>query len=366
LLNLLGMMKRLVGVGAATAAMLWTMTGSASAEDVPSESSAPDLSLKAPSSASEEPAAGAAPEPAATVEVAPGFYRDRQGRVMQVSFDFGRRLWLGVGYAPRQRASGFTEIGPAAFDFGAAWDDLSANGRTRHRLRFLDGQVRLHGFGLDVTGFRYDMSHRYQHPLVRITTFVGEPARRDLYLNVGLFTEALHFETTPRGIDGEQALTLGTVQATLDLWQSADLRSYVRLRTGPGVEVRMGPWGDTARYVGFLPQAVLEGNMLVGKRGLQQLTFRARGSLFRTVALLPQALPGGYIADAEAAYEAILLAINDQPVSFRIAAQGGVRGDAIDAPAGTPGVSSVVTPGWEWKGTAGFRMSFLSPPVVRR
>jgi hypothetical protein len=189
-----------------------------------------------------------------------------------------------------------------------------------------------------------------------------------LFLNVGLFTEALHFETAPRGIDGEQALTLGTVQATLDLWQSADLRSYVRLRSGPGIEVRTGPWGDVTRFVGFLPQAVLEGNLMLGKRALQQVVFRARGCLYRTVALVPESLPGGYFVDAEAAYEAILLAINDQPVSFRVAAQGGVRGDAMNTAvfAGTPGVSTVVTPGWEWKGTAGFRMSFLSPPAVRR
>ena len=80
-------------------------------------------------------------------EVPWGFYRDRQGRVMQVSFDFGRRVWLGVGYAPRLRPTGETEISPAAFDFGAAWDQLAPDGRTRHRFRVLDGQVRLHSFG---------------------------------------------------------------------------------------------------------------------------------------------------------------------------------------------------------------------------
>jgi hypothetical protein len=362
-----GMKNRFVGVGAATAAVVWTMAMAgayaAADDDSGSAPAEPDLSLKTPSPVAETAAAAVTGEaPAATVEVAPGFYRDRQGRVMQVSFDFGRRLWLGVGYAPRLHASGTTEIAPAAFDFGAAWDALSEDGRTRHRLRILDGQVRLHGFGMDVTAFRYDMSHRYEHALLRITTFGATPARHDLFLNVGFFTEALHFETAPRGIEGEHALTIGSVQATLDLWQSADLRSYVRLRTGPGLQVRTGPWGETTRFVGFLPQAVLEGNLLVGSRGLQQLAFRARACLMRTVELLPEPLPGGYFADAEAAYEAILLAINDQPVSFRIAAQGGVRGDA----AGTPTVSSVVTPGWEWRGTAGFRMSFLSPPLVRR
>jgi hypothetical protein len=335
----------------------------------PWEESSADAEEPAPEMEAEATAATPAPVTAAPGDVPPGdvppgYYRDGQGRVMQVSFDFGRRLWLGVGYAPRLHASGTSEPAPAAFDFGAAFDALSANGRTRHRLHVLDGQVRLHGFGLDVTGLRYDISHHYELPLLRITTFVGAPERHDLYLNVGLFTELLHFESTPRGIDGEQALTLGTVQATLDLWQSADLRSYVRVRTGPGVEVRMGPWGQATRFVGFFPQAVLEGNLLLGQRAMQLLAFRVRGSLLRTVDIVPASIPGGYLVDAEAAYEAILLAINDQPVAFRIAAQGGRRGDARSS--GSPAVSSFVTPGWEWKSTVGFRMSFLSPPVVRR
>ena len=361
----------------AAAAALVAPVGAARAEDQGQADDGPDLTLRAPPPGAngDDPAAavirGGPPRGGTdgvtdgmTGDVPWGFYRDRQGRVMQVSFDFGRRLWLGVGYAPHRTPTGDTEVSPAAFDFGVAFDELSADGRTRRRFTVLDGQVRLHSFGLDVTGFRFDLSHRYQRPLLRITTFVKEPARHDLFLNIGLFTEALHFEQAPRGIDGEQSLTLGTVQATLDLWQSADLRSYVRVRTGPGVEVRIGPWGETTRFVGFAPQAVLEGNLVLGGRALQNLAFRARACLLRTVDVVPAAIPGGYFADAEAAYEAILLAINDQPVSFRIAAQGGVRGDALDP--GTPTVTSVVTPGWEWKGTAGFRMSFLSPPVVRR
>jgi len=118
---------------------------------------APDLTLRKPPppSPSEEakiapPAAvltAAPPEDGFTGEMPWGFYRDRQGRVMQVSFDFGRRLWLGVGYAPHRTPAGQTEISPAAFDFGVSYDELSADGRTRRRFTVLDGQVRLHSFG---------------------------------------------------------------------------------------------------------------------------------------------------------------------------------------------------------------------------
>jgi len=340
-------------------ASLWAGVGRAQDE-------APDLTLRA-----EPPAdANAKPPPAAEVTARPedgfagevpwGFYRDRQGRVMQVSFDFGRRLWLGVGYAPHRTPTGDTEVSPAAFDFGLSYDRLSDNGRTRERFTVLDGQVRLHSFGLDVTGFRYDLSHHYNHPLLRITTFVREPERHDLYLNVGLYTEALHFEVAPRGIEGEQALTLANVQATLDFWQSEDLRSYVRLRVGPGVEMRLGPWGEETRYVGILPQATLEGNIVLGQRAMQRLNFRLRGDLLRSATWHAQPLPGDWTATADAAYEAILLAINDQPVSLRFAASAYLRDDTRQIVAGLP--SSRV---WAWTGTAGIRMAFFSPPVPR-
>jgi hypothetical protein len=291
-----------------------------------------------------------------------GFYQDDQGRVMQVSFDLGRRVWLGAGYAPRRRATGETEIAPAAFDFGASYEQLSDDGLTRYRWHVMEGEARVHTSGLDVTALRFDLSHRYTAPLLRITTFFGEPARHDLYPNVGVYCEALHLERAPRGIDGEQELTLGTVQATLDLWQSADLRSYVRLRAGPGVELRYGRWARQARYVGFLPQAALDGNLVLGKRAFQQLSFRVRGDYLRSASWDSRTLPGNWTADAQAAYEVVLLAINDQPVSLRLAGLARVRDDAtVEIPA-----ADIMLPGWEWQGTAGFRMSFFSPPVPPR
>lgn len=347
---------RMLVVAAAAAVMV--AAGDAAAAD-----EQPDLTLRpgAAAAATEAPpdTDDGSSEPAAVIstEVPWGFYRDGRGRVMQVSFDFGRRLWLGVGYAPRLRPTGETEIAPAAFDFGAAYEALAPSGKTRHRFRIMDGQVRLHSFGLDVTAFRYDMSHRYQHPLLRITTFFREPARHDLYLNVGMYTEALRFEVAPRGIAGEHVLTLANIQATLDLWQSADLRSYVRLRVGPGVEMRLGPWGDEVRYVGLLPQATLEGNVILGHRAMQQLNFRLRGDVLRSATWQAQPLPGDWLANAEAAYEAIVMAINDQPVSLRLAASACIRDDAEPVIAGVPAARVA------WTGTAGIRMSFFSPPV---
>src|SRR4029079_15737728 len=188
---------------AAACAAAAALAGNAHAQD----DDEPDLTLRAPPPGAGPPAAivAAPAQGGAPVDVPWGFYRDRQGRMMQVSFDFGRRLWLGVGYAPHRTSSGDTEISPAAFDLGVSYDRLSDDGRTRERFTVLAGQVRLTSSGLDIVGFRYDLSHRYETPLLRITTFVKDPERHDLFLNVGFYTEALHFEVAPRGIEGEES-----------------------------------------------------------------------------------------------------------------------------------------------------------------
>src|SRR5215831_7389026 len=110
-----------------------------------------------------------ATEPPDATPVPWGFYRDGQGRVMQVSFDLGRRVWLGAGYAPRRRPTGEMEVAPAAFDFGATYEELSADGLTRYRWHVMEGEARVHPFGSDITAVRFDLSHRYEMPLVRIT-----------------------------------------------------------------------------------------------------------------------------------------------------------------------------------------------------
>jgi hypothetical protein len=287
----------------------------------------------------------------------PGFYRDERGRTMQVSFDLQRRLWLGASYAPRRRASGRQELGPVAFDFGLTEELYSPDGRTRHRFSVLDGEARINPFGLDVTAVRYDLSHAYDFPLLRVTTLWREPARHDLYLNVGLYGEAGRMEIEPLGEGGNHQLTLASVQPTLDLWQSWDLRSYLRLRVGPVAHLRFGPWGDEARAVTSLPETALEGSFIVGRRALQQARFRVRGAWLRRLAWSPVPLGRDWLVDGEASYEIIVLAINDQPVSLRFAGRVGTR---------DPGATTRAAPReLEWNATGGLRISFFSPPMAR-
>jgi hypothetical protein len=287
-----------------------------------------------------------------------GFYRDDRGRLMQVSFDLQRRLWLGVSYAPRKRPMGQDELGPAAFDFGYQTEWYAPDGRTRHRLAIMDGEARINPFGLDVTAVRYDLSHAFDYPLVRITTLWSQPARHDLYLNVGVYGEAGRMQIEPLGETGNHELTLASAQGTLDLWQSFDLRSYVRLRVGPVAHLRLGPWHDEVRFLGALPETALEGSFIIGKRALQQARFRVRGDWLRALSWPLSPVAQRWLLDGEASYEIILLAINDQPVSARFAGRVGMRDPG-------PPVAGVIRQELEWSATGGLRISFFSPPVMR-
>ena len=100
--------------------------------------------------------------------------------------------------------------------------------------------------------------------------------------------------------------------------------------------MRLGPWGDETRYVGILPQATLEGNVILGQRAMQRLNFRLRGDVLRSATWHAEPLPGDWTATVDAAYEAILIAINDQPVSLRFAASAYLRDDAQQIVAGMP------------------------------
>jgi hypothetical protein len=290
-----------------------------------------------------------------------GFYRDQQGRVMQVSFDLQRRLWLGASYAPRQQPGGRSELGPVAFDFGRAEEWYGFDGRTRHRLAVLDGEARINPFALDVTAVRYDLSHAFDFPLLRITTLWRQPARHDLTLDVGLYGEIGRMQIEPAIEGGNHQLTLASLQPTLDLWQSWDLRSYLRLRIGPVAHLRFGPWSaDGGHAVTSLPETALEGRFLLGRRALQEARFRVRGAWLHKLAWSPVPLERDWLIDGEASYEIVLLAINDQPISLRFAGRVGTRDPG---PALAPGAASDSR--LEWSASGGLRISFFSPPTVR-
>ena len=271
-----------------------------------------------------------------------GWYRDERGRVMQFSFDLNRRVWLGGAWAPLWR-DGEVDSRMRA-DFGIAME-VPGDGKRLHRLRFLEGELYLGQPAFDVTALRYDFSVERREPLFRVTTFFGEPRRHDIDLNLGLWMEVLHAEELERDTTEAGFLTWGAVHATMDLWHSKDLVSFMRVRVGPSVE-RDYKNGFTT----LVPSAVLEGDLTLDRDGFHHLRLNVESEKV----LLAPSVEGRPLRPerlrVSAGYEVILLAINDQPLSVVADGRGAWRSDLPNVPAQ-----------WEWSGSAGLRFSLWAP-----
>ncbi|MFY1829756.1 hypothetical protein ACN47A_27820 [Myxococcus fulvus] len=271
-----------------------------------------------------------------------GWYRDERGRVMQFNFDLHRRIFLGGAWSPLWR-EGVPREDRVRLDFGIAVE--IADERHLHRLRVLETEVLLGQRTLDSTLLRYDFSVERDDPLFRITTFFGEPRRYDISLDMGLWLEALRVEEVERGELQGGFLTWGSVHATLDLWHSRDMVSYVRVRAGPSAE------RDYENDVNTLvPGAVLEADLTLDRDGFHHLRLGVEAEKV----LLSRAIRGRPLRPerlkVSAGYELILIAINDQPLSLVVDARGMWRNDIPYLPQR-----------WEWSASAGLRFSLWAP-----
>lgn len=277
----------------------------------------------------------------AVADAPPGWYRDERGRVMQFNFDLHRRIWLGGAWSPLFQ--GGETRGRVRADFGIS-TEVADEGRL-HRLRFLETELHLGEPSLDAAVLRYDFSTERDDPLFRITTFFGKPRRYDIDVNLGVWMELLQIEELERGTEEAGFLTWGALHATLDLWHSRDLVSYVRVRAGPSVE-RDYKHG----FATVVPGAALEGDLTLDRDGFHHLRF---GVEAEKVLLAPE-VEGRPLRPerlrARAGYELILLAINDQPLSLVVDGRGTWRTDIPNIPAG-----------WEWSAAAGLRFSLWAP-----
>jgi hypothetical protein len=280
-----------------------------------------------------------------------GWMRDERGRVFQVSFDLKRRLYLGGSFAPRFQ-DGADRTSRSAIDFGLLIFEYYGGARrpTRHRLRLVEGEVFLAPFAADLVIAHYNLSRRYHHPLLRITTFLGKPRRSDFKLNVGVWVEGGRLEVHHAGTGYANLWRYATTHATADLWQSRDLTSFVRVRTGVGVE---GMFVDgAANRAAVTPAAALETDLTLDARGFHHVGAEA-------VYERPYYYDGVGPERAERTrarlhYEMIFLAINDQPLSLRLAAGAERRDDLPGVPAD-----------WAFSAHAGLRFSLWAPPRSR-
>ena len=286
----------------------------------------------------------------AGAETPPGWQRDTEGRVFQTHFDMNRRLWLGAHWLPSYGSPDRYELGSVGFDTGLRVEWLSESTRVRHRLHVANGELWINPLGARGTLLRYDGSIESESPLLRVTTF-WPPERHDLYANIGWFSEAVGVEFRPRGSQDETLLRVLGAGPTWDLWHSNDLGSFLRVKLGAALDDLMLTGGEQVAHRWTLtPLTGVELDVLIDEQGLHRLS----GSSGFELPLVwdgaaPEPAPT-YRFLNELAYELVVLAIDDQPLSLRVAVGGGYRNDLLEAASG-----------WELTGSAGMRFSFWAP-----
>ncbi|MBK9518419.1 MAG: hypothetical protein IPO09_13925 [Anaeromyxobacter sp.] len=283
----------------------------------------------------------------ALADTPPGYRRDERQRATQVSFDLGRRLWLGFGAAvggqPWQ--PGALASSGLRLDVPFTWGEARALGR----VRALEGFTAVDGSAAELSAVSVDFSRAYPHPLLRLTTFFGTPRRYDPPLYVGLWAEALRFESLRTRAGGRHERTGALAAAlTFDFWRSADFGSFLRARTGGGWEKASGrDDGDWAVHW------LVEGEVALDEDGLSHLRGAAGSELVLPAGDGPAApLPDRrWRHQARLEWERILVSVNDQPVSLVVLGRASRRTDVPDWP-----------DGWTAEATAQLRVNLWAPP----
>lgn len=280
-----------------------------------------------------------------------GWMRDERGRVFQINFDLKRRLYIGAAYSPRKVLENPFQSKRTSLDFGLLVLETTSM-PVRHRLRLLEGEVHLEPFTAELVVAHYDASRRFLDPLLRITTFAGAPRRHDLHLNLGLWTELGGLEIHKTEVGHSQLWKHANAQVTLDLWQSANLDSFVRVRTGLALE---GQRTDVDGYRSAVTAgSAFEVDCVLDRAGFHNLRLELAHELPRYFAPLERTGKLAQRMRARLQYEAIVLAINDQPLTLKLAAGGEKRDDI-------PGIPDQ----WAFVADAGLRFSLWAPPRAR-
>lgn len=280
-----------------------------------------------------------------------GWTRDARGRVFQINFDLKRRMYFGAAYSPQKILENPLQSARTSIDYGLFVFETRTLGRSpmRHRIRLLEGDVHLEPFTAELTVAHYDVSRRFFDPLVRITTFAGTPQRHDLHLNLGMWTEVGGLEIHKTDLGHSQLWKHANAQVTLDLWQSADQSSFARVRTGMALE---GQYTDVTGYRSALTAgSAFELDCVLDAEGFHNLRLEIAHEMPRYFIPLERTGKLAQRMHARLLYEAIILAINDQPLTLKLAAGGEKRDDI-------PGIPDQ----WAFVMDAGLRFSLWAPP----
>lgn len=297
----------------------------------------------------------------AIAEAPPGFARAESGRAFQVQFDLLDRIYVGAAWTPTFRRpdprsalpQGFP-LGRGKVEIGFEASALSPRGRSRHDFKVAEGAVSFSDLQVSGLLFAYDYQQAHRRPALWLSTFVGKPRVFPIPLPLGWGFRVVRVEDRPPGSRGALDFELAETHASWSPWQSPDLYSHLRFEAGADVGKRLpdrrAGFGAGDWYVG--PTGAVRARLSLGRGGLHYL-FADLDVARPLVARGDRAGKPILRLDGALAYEGVLIAINDQPISVRLAAKGGAREDPLT------GARTV-----ELSADAGLRFSFWAPPRV--
>jgi hypothetical protein len=305
---------------------------------------------------------GGVPLTPAVAEAPPGYERSARGRAYQIRFDLLDRVYLGVGWAPvYDRSPGVGpgySLGRAVTEVGADVSVLSPQGRSRHDLQIAKGSISLGDLNVNGLLFAYDYQQVHVRPSFYVTTFFGAPRLYPAAIPLGWGFRVLDVQDRPPSAPSTLDMEISEVHLSWNPVQSSDM--YSRLRIEAGADFGKS-WADRSQlaqdvtsgrwYGGFT--SALRSRLSLGQGGLHYLF--ADVTYLRPTLVADATLPSRALNrfTAQLAYEGVLVAVNDQPISLRVAANGAVRQD-------------LVTSGYDVEvgATVGLRFSFWAPPRV--
>lgn len=298
----------------------------------------------------------------AVAETPPGYARDESGHAFQTSFDLSSRFYLGSYWAPTLERGGLDvpapfPLGRGGIELGFQVSDLSPERRIRREYRFLEANASVADLELRGLLFAYDLVHAKRRPSAWVTTFFGEPRVHPVAIPFGWGLRIGSFVDRPPTRRDNLEIEWGELHVSYSPLLSSDLHDYLRFEGGVDMgqlwieRTAFGDGLDTAPlYMGGT--AALRGRVTLDGRGLSVLTLDA--TYGRPLVLRGE--HGGEAFDrlrGSVAYEGVLLVINDEPLTARLAVDGATRDDlAADRRA------------VEMSARAGLRMSFGVPPRV--
>lgn len=299
----------------------------------------------------------------AVAETPPGYERAASGRAYQVKFDLMRRVYLGASWVPTFQLNQDTlrspidSFGRGQAEMGIQVSVLSHRGRSRHDIRILEGTATFADLELRGLLFAYDYQHLHRRPWFYLTSFFGKPRLYEVAPPLGWGFRVLRVNDRPPAFKNTLDMELAEAHIAWNPWQSDDMYNHIRIEAGADIgkfwedrnDVTKGI-GTGAWYAGF--DATVKGRLALGDSGLHYTTMELEYSR-------PTYLDGPKQGESannfslKAAYEGVFVAINDQPLSFRVSAEGASREDPFTGKRNL-----------EARAMLGLRFSFWAPPRV--